>query len=253
MLTKGTGIPFVAGLLVWYAIECVRRRGFRRTVVENAPAILIVVLVNGPFWYRNIATYGGPYGADLPLSLPSEGGSGPPSDVGGDGAEVSPSADGVHPGDPPPTAFLGGLNYGPSIRMGALHSVTDHAVNEAVFRAMRSYPAVSGQVHRSPELAAWNHEMTGGNPFHVLPIGLAFVGLLFARRGGWPTSPVAGFPALVGLFLISFSGASTPSSARYELGFFHLNADHRRGDYRLAPRADCLGCPVLLYAGLTSD
>jgi hypothetical protein len=197
MLTKGTGIPFVAGLLLWYATECVRRRGFRRTVVENAPAILIVVLVNGPFWVRNIATYGGPYGVEVPVSLPAEEGAGPDSaDVSGQ-TDVPPTTGGLEP-------YLARV-----VRMAAMHFVTPiHAVNEAFFRAMRPYPDLFPDAYlQSLEFAAWNHEMTGGNPLHILLIGLAFVALVFARRGGW-LDPLLwlSLSAAIGLFLISSSG-----------------------------------------------
>jgi hypothetical protein len=265
VLTKGTGIPFVAGLLAWYGVVAFRRRGLARLVTENAPAILVVLALNGPFWYRNTVTYGGPFGSNLPLvrSEPLKGPQvafetkGAASGTGRTG-DLQPVAARVQPVMQYSTALplVDGLDgyVVRWVRMLAMHFVTPvHAVNAAIFRGMRHYPALFPDKYvASLEMAAWNHEMTAGNPLHVVLIAIAFGVLVFTRRGGILDPLVLlALAASFGLFLISFGGCSdTVFCMRYQLSFFYLAAPVVAVVlYRVAPRAVTVAAIlVLAYA-----
>jgi hypothetical protein len=262
ILTKGTAIPFVAGFLLWYCVIGARRKGLARFIMQNAPAVLVVLLLNGPFWYRNIQTYGGPFGSSLPLLrlFPS----GLSSAAGAIGAGVSTLGVSARSMDQLGGADLvapAGLRSGGGewaqmlvlrwIRMAAMHFVTPfHGVNEVIFRAMQTTPAVFPDAFvASLESAAWNQEMTAGNPLHVLVIAAAFGALVLLRRR--PTFAALAFLALaaaLGLFLISFGGCSdTVFCMRYQLSFFYLAAPVvALVIYRLAPKAVVVATVLLL-------
>jgi hypothetical protein len=100
-------------------------------------------------------------------------------------------------------------------------------VNEALFGQMRRFPTLFNDAYiESLEFAAWNQEMTAGNPLHVVLIAGAFGVLLWmGRRREWGPLLWLAMAATVGLFLISFSGCiETIFCMRYQLGFFVLMA-----------------------------
>jgi hypothetical protein len=192
--------------------------------------VLVVLLLNGPFWYRNVATYGGPYGARLPaldeeqalLELPR--------------TSIVETAE-----------FL----LGRWVRMLAMHFVTPvHGLNAAIFAAMRRAPALFPEGYvTSLELAAWNHEMTAGNPLHVVLIASALVTLLLTRRLRFPDPVVLlALAAVSGIFFVSFAGCSNSIFCmRFQLSFFYLAAPVVAVVlYRVAPRAVTVAAFLIL-------
>jgi hypothetical protein len=262
MLTKGTGIPFVAALLAWYSLVRVLRSGVRRLIVENAPAVLVVVLVNGGFWYRNTTTYGGPYGSNLPLGLSTtiETPAAALTHRGGmTASNLTADQTRIDPGESPDPDRLSqasmafGLEeyFARLSRMLAMHFVTpSYEVNQALLRALRMVPAVFPDVYiESLELAAWNHEMTAGNPLHVVLIAGAFGALAFMpRRRKLDPLLMLSITASFGLFLISFAGCiDSVFCMRYQLGFFPLAVPVVAVTLsRVAPRAVAMAALVIL-------
>jgi 4-amino-4-deoxy-L-arabinose transferase-like glycosyltransferase len=61
LLTKGTAWIVLAPFVIWLAVDMVRRHR-RAAIVPLAAAALIVVCLNAPHTYRNIETFGNPFG-----------------------------------------------------------------------------------------------------------------------------------------------------------------------------------------------
>ena len=61
LLTKGTSWVLLAPFIIWLAVDMVRR--YRRAaLVPLAAAALIAVSLNAPHAYRNVETFGNPFG-----------------------------------------------------------------------------------------------------------------------------------------------------------------------------------------------
>jgi 4-amino-4-deoxy-L-arabinose transferase-like glycosyltransferase len=69
ILTKGTVFPFVAPLLTWFFLTRLLTKGLRRTFIEGLVLVVFAAVLNGVFLYRNVVTYGGPYGSAIPVRI----------------------------------------------------------------------------------------------------------------------------------------------------------------------------------------
>ena len=246
ILTKGTVFPFVGPLLVWYFLTRLRTHGFRRTFFEGLVLVLIAAALNGVFWYRNVVTFGGPYGSSIPVRISD-------ASLGrDDGICASPIAFsectspaqgmlGLNPliGSTEVIRPLGVSQLGASgfittigeqlstmARMVAMHFVSPfHWFNQHFFNALSLFPTIfPSSFIDMLENSVWNYAMTAGNPLHFLLAFGSIIGAWFlaVRKqekilGAFSIVPVSGF------FLISFAGcADWTVCGRYQLAFFVL-------------------------------
>src|SRR5439155_13038577 len=118
LLTKGTSWILLAPFIIWLAVDMVRRHR-RAALVPLAAAALIAVSLNAPHAYRNVETFGNPFGNEQKIYLNDEFGLGVLASNASRNAalEVSGSADegavrrlhnllGLDPDDPN-TTFMG--------------------------------------------------------------------------------------------------------------------------------------------------
>ena len=209
ILTKGTVFSFVGPLLAWFFLTRLLANEFRRTFIEGLVLVFFAVALNGVFWYRNVVTYGGPYGSTIPVQT---------SDTGlsqDDGICVST------------ISFIEGTSS-TMARMTAMHFVSPFSwFNQQFFNSLGLFPTIfSPSYVESLESVAWNYAMTAGNPLHLL---LAFGSIVGAWILGWrKQEKILGVFSIVtvsGFFLISFAGcADWIVCGRYQLAFFVMAA-----------------------------
>jgi hypothetical protein len=249
MLTKGTFFPFAGPLMLWFFLGRIADKQIRKSVVEGLVVLLMVLVVNGLFWARNIGSTGGPYGSRNPLNmilnlLPGRSEILQPPQPDEALLSGEPSSD-WHPDDDWVASqdqtssihFLGAglpakVETDPRLtqlaRMVAMNFVSPfNAFNQAYFRALRARPQVFSEAWvRNLEGAAWNHEDSAGSPVHFILIvfSMAFVAYVSARgqlKHGLVYALVL-TASFVLLSLIGFSGHVF--GIRYQLGFFILGA-----------------------------
>ncbi len=233
--TKGTTLPFLAPLVIWHGLTLLRSYGFYRAAVVGLGIGLAVAAVNAPWWLRNMQTYGGPFGASIPVDFP-----------GGEGAFAQPS---VPLAGLPDHPSITGSIQGPSIsqaiavspasqiidgtrrisnllRMLAMHFVSPfESFNLAYFRLLEAFPQLfPARFVASLRGAAWNHAMTGGNPVHLV-LAILAIGVVGLRGRGQGDRLLPGLAAAaaIGYLLVSFAGcANSMFCMRYQIAFFYL-------------------------------
>ena len=57
-LTKSTTMLFMLPLIVWFGFRCIKKYKFRSLLLWLVMVVLIFLLINGGFFYRNVTTYG---------------------------------------------------------------------------------------------------------------------------------------------------------------------------------------------------
>ena len=57
-LTKSTTMVFMLPLIVWFGFRCIKQYPFRKILLWLLIVLLIFLLVNGGFFWRNVKTYG---------------------------------------------------------------------------------------------------------------------------------------------------------------------------------------------------
>lgn len=214
LLTKGTGYPFAAPLVAWWAAEAIARKRWR-AVGPLAIVALLAVGINAGHYTRNLAGYGTPLGP------------------GRDGPFVyANERHGVLP------------TLSVAVRNLALHAATPWPrVNTGVTTVIERLHGWAGLDMNDP-LTTWYQKRFAVGPFHVnedlvpngahlVLIGLSFVAALVRRR---PRRLAIYVVTLVISFLV-FSAAFRwqPWHTRLELPLFVLAApvvglvlEHRR-------------------------
>ena len=245
MLTKGTALIFVATLMAWFSIVQVLSAGVKVVVRTGIVVLVACVFLNGLFWYRNFATYGGPFGSNLPIRFAEQ----PPATVVWDTVRTPTAAGGrsgtgdvrtACGGDCLPTLLLQGpspdrlFDLGSLVqerafklaRMLAMNFVSPFlAFNQPYFRILRLLPQAFPPAFLDMlEAVAWNNEMWAGNPVHLSLVLVSF-GIAALRPFRKRIGPLGGLSlaAIGGYVLVSFSGCSDwPICLRYQLPFFFL-------------------------------
>ena len=242
ILTKGTVLPFIAPLLLLHLIVLLRRRGFVRAGIELAGVGLIVLVINLPFWTRNVQTYGGPYGSTIPVGFQLDidkpfgeraetvlSNSAPDSLQAANASSNRTASQRLFTAASPqllPFDMFGQASR--ILRMIAMHFVSPfQAFNEFYFSMLGLLPGVFSPGFVSfLRTAAWNNDMMAGNPLHLVAIVLSSVAVALSRGkqdGGELIGLMAA--AFSGLFLVSFGDcADTLFCMRYQLSFFLLGA-----------------------------
>jgi len=237
MLTKGTFFPFAAILMVWFIFARIRTVGIRRTTIDGVIIGVIVFFINGPFWARNVITYGDPYGGRSSILTPALNTEG-----------ISPSGDPTHNSNENLgnqtnedgqesiseenlfTKMFSGVQIHSLklVRMIAMNFVSPFSFfNEAYFDLIRGAPTIFPPEYvQAIEWAAWNHEDTAGSPVHMVAIFIALIVSLIVWIRSKATVALHLAMALIGGYLLlSFVGASgNVLSIRYQLSFFILGA-----------------------------
>lgn len=248
ILTKGTVFPFVGPLLVWFFLTRLMAKGFKRTFVEGLVLVAIAAALNGVFWYRNIVTYGGPYGSTVDVRIVD-------TSLGLDSGTCDSSTSST--GNTPSAQEANGLNTSTGCledletsdvnpwvssvvfatirthlakiaRMFAMHFVSPFSwLNQQIFFALSLFPTVfPSDFMDSLNLVAWNNAMTAGNPLHMLlAVGSMFSAWILGLKKQERILGVFSIVIFAGFFLISFAGcADWIFCGRYQLAFFVLAA-----------------------------
>lgn len=154
LLTKSTAYPFAAPFVIWYFLA----RFIRQSRIEMARSALmlggIVLILNGPYWLRNMGTFGGPFGQSEWVE-----------------------------------AHTGNLNRGAWIIALARNTLQnfptpDEQLNLKMVKPLETLQEKLGLGEDDFHLIwGWNYEDTAGNPLHV-GIGLLtlLVLLIFYRH-----------------------------------------------------------------------
>ncbi len=187
MLTKGTGYVYAVPLLAWYFWP--RRPWPRMPWVRDVGIVaVLVLLLNLGFWWRNIATFGGPFGTSEWLSANLTLG---PVLISTP-EEPSANAPAIE-GEPGGQSFSQGLiDKALSIPKGvaqitAFQLVTPFGrIQRPVVGVLEAFPAVFDTTWMERIRLAWNHEDLAPSPVHMVLGILALVGVWFLRpRTRW--------------------------------------------------------------------
>ena len=242
LLTKGTAIPFLAPLVLWYFLHSLWKTGWGRTSRRTMLMVSVILIANGAFWIRNVRTYGGPFGSQLPVRIPGlastlnetayliETAGSPGVGAGGAGRRIEAGVIQLPEAGRLRDVVSDVLEQGfKVIRMMALHFVSPFGfVNRVIFAFLRQWPALfpPGFVD-ALETAAWNNEMMAGNPVHLVLILIAGVSVGLRAAQGRGIGPLGGLAAasFIGYLLISFAQCGDwMFCLRYQLPFFFLGA-----------------------------
>lgn len=224
MLTKVTYPVYAAPVLGWFLIHQLRRNGVRRAAIAALAIGLIAAALNLGVWIRNLATYGGLYGAPEAV--------GPNLALQGLLDTLGTATMGQGNGSQDWAARAGALadaanwSVGRVAQAAALNLVTPSSwLNELIWRILDSFPGIFDQVvENSLRQAAWSHEDTAGNPLHFLLVALSLGLLLFGGRRRAATRKVLPLATAVGLGFVllplAISWASSGFGIRYQLPLF---------------------------------
>ena len=231
VLTKVTFFIYGAPIGGAFLLANRRRQGVRRTALAALGLAILGGILNLPTWVRNITTYGGPYGpADWSQGMLAATvllqGLREPGDTS-TGSQVPDSQ-----GSPSEALrTVGTVLIWPLNRVGqaaALNVVTPSSLlNRWLWAVLDALPAVFDQVvSNSLRQAAWSHEDSAGNPFHLLLVVVS-ASLIFAGRrrqsGIRATVPYLGMVALAFVLLpIVIQGGNSGFGIRFQLPFFIL-------------------------------
>lgn len=231
VLTKVTFFIYGAPIGGAFLLANLRRQGVRRTALAGLGLAILVGSLNLPTWVRNITTYGGPYGP----SDWSQGMLAATVLLQGLSAEGDSSTDPQAPNSPTSSSevakAVGTVLIWPLNRMGqaaALNLVTPSSLlNRWLWGVLDAVPAVFDQVvSGSLQQAAWSHEDSAGNPFHLLLVVVSVALILAASRK--PGGSRASLPYLVmvgltfALLPMVIQRGSSGFGIRYQLPFFIL-------------------------------
>ena len=263
MLTKGTFFPYAAPLIAWFLITRLINIGFKGVVVEGMKIALVIVLLNGAFWTRNLISYGGIYGNPIPVyfftsvdraqhdvvsSQLSES-----SEARGKQAVVSSVSMGRYdeiaqvegeatrnglietlPALDAERSFLGRVQAAfvswvtKVAQMVAMNFVTPvYWLNQKYFQLLGLFPSVfPASFIGSLKSIVWNQEDLAGSPLHIL---LIFLSMIY-----WGIKSIKSkanlllqysLVAFMGYSLVAFIGHSTMIySIRYQLAFLVMGA-----------------------------
>lgn len=153
-LTKGTFYPLALPILIWYFFPKLRGRDFGAVVRSGISIGVLVLLLNGSFWLRNITTFSGPLG---------------PKDAINQHTELS-----LYPGE-----WLSAL-----LRHVARNFASPWAeANEVVASSVDSIQKLLGITRENFVLVwGWNHEDYAGSPIHLIILIGVIVGVLVLSR-----------------------------------------------------------------------
>ncbi|MGH2605096.1 MAG: hypothetical protein ACRDG5_00755, partial [Anaerolineales bacterium] len=260
-LTKGTFFAYGPPLLAWFLLPKLLRGHRVRLLVDGGMVLVATVVLSLGLWTRNIATYGGPYGASdhlrrgvgifqflLPAEAPAAVVENPPEGTpearNEIGTDKTPTA-GAMATEGPETAPggidrpLGGGQWvrnlladaGEALKldlsmMGWNMVTPSSAVNALLRRVMGRLPWVYGEGYLILlQRLAWNHEDTAGNPLHLLLVPVTVMVLLLRRRRLISSVPfhysITTLCAYAVLPIVATAGAG-PWGIRYQLPFFVL-------------------------------
>jgi 4-amino-4-deoxy-L-arabinose transferase-like glycosyltransferase len=217
LLTKGTFQLFAFPFLVWLFFNFVRQAGWRRGGLQGISVLAVALLLNLPYWARNIRTFGGPFGNPVGLVRALE-----VDEIGGFSAGEEEVV------GPPP-----------SESKGLVQRLTGRFASLLALNTI--YPGIGGPLRdwlaRMPTPLApdfldsldegvWNHEDSAGNLLHLVMLSASTVAvaiLAFRRRdgvlGAYALATVAGYGALT-----LVSAATDLWGLRYQLSFFIIGA-----------------------------
>ena len=220
LLTKATTLLFTPLFLVWYLVGRWRSSGGRQAMLAVLVSMLLALAVNLPYLTRNAVTYGTPVG-DVKFILTAVTLESLPSATEGASTEGTSAL----------RSIRAGMTWGVArvARAAALNLITpSFAVNQLLQRLLESFPAIFGEsTIASLQGAAWNHEDTAGNPFHLLLyLLIALAVILFRKRlAGGPLAIylACSFFGFLVLPLVLKRG-SVYFGIRYQLPFFLLSA-----------------------------
>ena len=278
MLTKGTFYPFAGPLMLWYALHTLlHHHPFKRSVQEGLLIVAVATVLNAGFWFRNIATYGGPYGPSLPIGTAETAASIMPYSVpiNESGSEGSVTGTlGQHQYIPPQEAEIITACFIPSssartflrahlekaLRLVTMHFVSPfHAFNQWLFSILDNYPGLFPDIfRRGMRLAIWNYEMHAGSPVHLALIFISMATLMLrSSESKNMVLPVIG-AMLCGYALLTFLDyGDTIYSIRYQLPFLLLGASitgvateqlNLRGTWILTPLLLIYALPYILIS-----
>jgi len=212
VLTKGTFFVYFPPLLALFFLARLRKRGFLKSAAYGLILILVVAVLNTPFWSRNVQTYGGPYGTsewlqrnlsfdveflerffpDIESTSNEEGmDRNVILDVGEDGLRAKlaraqpediPIAREPSTGkdDSPNAVFV----YLSRLAMTAGRNFTSPFgfVTDQLIRFVRAFPAVFGVAYPDElKASAWNHEDHAGNLHQLILVPISIILLIFQR------------------------------------------------------------------------
>jgi len=226
MLTKGTFFPYAGPLILLFLGLRWRRAGWRGLLAEGLILAAVVGVLNSPFWYRNLRTFGGPYGSKIPVRLVSS--SVPADEASENLGQLSGAArEGRLPFLTSAGEFLAERAAKLARMLGVQFVTPFDAVNSKYFQLLEKWPAIFHAPYLGKlKTALWNHEDTAGSPIHtaVAWVSLLTLALLPRRGARWPTTAYA-LAAIIGILMVSLIGYSDKIfSVRYQLPFLALGA-----------------------------
>jgi hypothetical protein len=214
LLTKGTFQVYGFLFLGWLAFNQVRHAGWRRGVSQLVLIVATAALLNAPYWWRNIATFGGPFGNPIGLTRAVE-----VDELG----ELAPG------GDENVTSGPAGIASVVARRVAGLLALNTifPEIGAPLRDRLQAFPALFPEgLLASLNEGLWNHEDSAGNLLHLtlLILALPVVAVTIFRNrefvlGIYLLAVAAGYGALT---LVS---ASTDLwGLRYQLTFFFVAA-----------------------------
>ena len=228
MLTKGTGYVYAVPLLAWYFWP---RRPWPRLpwLREVGVVAVLVVLLNFGFWWRNVVTFGGPFGTSEWLSANLTLGPVLISTPAGPAIE-EPGIE-SEPGD---RSFSQGLiEKALSIPKGVAQITVFQLVTpfgriqRPVVGLLEAFPAVFDTTWMERIRMSWNHEDLAPSPVHMGLVVISIIGVWFLRpRSRWGAARA--YAVMLGaaylLLPVVIGHGASLWGIRYVLPFFVLSA-----------------------------
>jgi 4-amino-4-deoxy-L-arabinose transferase-like glycosyltransferase len=193
LLTKGTFYPYATPFIAWYIAHGLLRRQWRQLARGLALLALVVALLNGAYWARNVQTYGGPLGSTQNFEEQT-------------GIGRSPGTMAV--------ALVSNV----ALNFGLPGSVLNAQIVDGVNTLAQWLHAESEGFRLA---SVWNFEDLAGNPVHVLLVPASLLVLWIRRRQN--LGQIVSWYALVAV--VSFATMavvvhSDPWGVRFQTPFF---------------------------------
>jgi hypothetical protein len=206
MLVKVAVYPYVAALLIWAVLSKLKVEGVRRLFVQSTIIVTILLFLNLPGWLRSYQAFGNPLGDTDFVS------------------RRTPSV------QSPADILISPIQH-LALNIGTPFDKLNQALGDSIIGLCKSLGGTNCSTDTPSEwgfriIGLSNHEDSAGNPFHLLVVITAVIGLFFSGKGIIEKAYLLIFllTAIAGFLLFSWLVTWGAFWGRLQLPFFALMA-----------------------------